>query len=185
MTRLWLVRHGPTHAKRMVGWTDLPADLSDTAALARLSAALPDAPVVSSDLVRAKATADAIQGHRPRLPHDPRLRELHYGDWEDQPFEAIDNPALRQYFDDPGDHRAPNGESWNDAARRVRQAIDELATGPDLIVVAHMGVILTLWAAARRVTPYRALAQRIDNLSLTGIALKGGTLHPGVANRLP
>ena len=28
MTRFWLVRHGPTHAKTMVGWTDLPADLS-------------------------------------------------------------------------------------------------------------------------------------------------------------
>ena len=26
MTRLWLVRHGPTHAKSMIGWTDLPAD---------------------------------------------------------------------------------------------------------------------------------------------------------------
>jgi alpha-ribazole phosphatase len=41
MTRLWLVRHGPTHARTMVGWTDLPADLSDVAALARLSAHLP------------------------------------------------------------------------------------------------------------------------------------------------
>jgi alpha-ribazole phosphatase len=28
----------------MVGWTDLPADLSDTAALARLSAHLPPRP---------------------------------------------------------------------------------------------------------------------------------------------
>ena len=37
MTRLWWVRHGPTHAKAMVGWRDLPADLSDTAALARLA----------------------------------------------------------------------------------------------------------------------------------------------------
>jgi alpha-ribazole phosphatase len=36
MTRFWLVRHGPTHAKAMVGWSDLPADLSDTAALSRV-----------------------------------------------------------------------------------------------------------------------------------------------------
>lgn len=56
MTRLWLIRHGPTHAKGMVGWTDLPADLSDTAQIARLRAALPDAPVVSSDLLRAVQT---------------------------------------------------------------------------------------------------------------------------------
>ncbi|MEY8841169.1 histidine phosphatase family protein, partial [Cribrihabitans sp. XS_ASV171] len=37
MTRLHFVRHGPTHAKGMVGWSDLPADLSDTALLDRLS----------------------------------------------------------------------------------------------------------------------------------------------------
>ncbi len=47
------VRHGPTHAKAMIGWTDLPADLSDTAKLARLEAMLPTGgKVVSSDLSR-------------------------------------------------------------------------------------------------------------------------------------
>ena len=33
--RLWWVRHGPTHEKAMTGWRDVPADLSDTAAIAR------------------------------------------------------------------------------------------------------------------------------------------------------
>jgi len=37
MTTLWLVRHGPTHAKAMIGWTDLPADLSDAGAIAPAS----------------------------------------------------------------------------------------------------------------------------------------------------
>jgi hypothetical protein len=72
MTRFWLVRHGPTHAKTMIGWTDLAADLSDTGALQRLAAHLPPgAPVISSDLSRAIATADALGPDRPRLPHDP------------------------------------------------------------------------------------------------------------------
>ena len=66
MSRFFWVRHGPTHAKTMVGWSDLPADLSDTARLARLSAHLPDgAPVVSSDLVRAVP---------PRMPSRARAR---------------------------------------------------------------------------------------------------------------
>ena len=43
----------------MCGWTDLPADLGDHGALNRLSLALPDAAVVSSDLLRARSTADA------------------------------------------------------------------------------------------------------------------------------
>ncbi|MGB3690564.1 MAG: histidine phosphatase family protein [Jannaschia helgolandensis] len=174
MTRLWLIRHGPTHSRRMVGWTDLPADLSDTAALARLSAALPQAPVVSSDLIRAVDTATAILGERPRLPHDPALREFDYGAWDNQPFDAIDSPELRCFFDTPGTPSAPGGESWNDLSHRVETAINRLVadTNPsDLIVVAHMGVILTLWARAADLRPFDALRQKIDNLSLTRINL--------------
>jgi alpha-ribazole phosphatase len=90
MSRFFWVRHGPTHARAMVGWTDLPADLSDTAQLARLSAHLPqDALVVSSDLIRAHDTATAIQGGRLRLPDDPSLREIHFGDWEMAEFDTV------------------------------------------------------------------------------------------------
>lgn len=185
MTRLWLVRHGPTHLRRMVGHADPPADLSDLAALARLSAALPRAPVVSSDLLRAAATADAIAGDRPRLPHERDLREFDYGDWDGRPFHEIDSPALRAYFDDPGDRRAPNGESWNDVDRRVTAALARLAAGPDLIVVAHMGVILTQWARATGQPPFRALAQKIDNLSLTRIDLGPDGPAAVFANRVP
>ncbi|PWJ16160.1 histidine phosphatase family protein [Jannaschia seohaensis] len=185
MTRLWLIRHGPTHAKRMVGWTDLPADLSDTAALARLEAALPDAPVISSDLIRAVTTADAIQGPRDRLPHMHALREFHYGDWENRAFDEIDEPTLRAYFETPGSLRAPGGESWNDVSERVHAAIASLTGGPDLIVVAHMGVILTLWARARAVAPYEALSQKIDNLSLTRIDWAAHGLVPHFANLRP
>ncbi|MCK0168083.1 histidine phosphatase family protein [Jannaschia sp. S6380] len=185
MTRLWLIRHGPTHVRRMVGHSDPPADLTDIAAIGRLSAALPRAPVVSSDLIRATATADAIAGARPRLPHEVALREFDYGDWDDRPFDAIDGPELRAYFDDPGDRRAPNGESWNDVAERVDTVLARLATGPDLIVVAHMGVILTQWARATGLTPFRALAQKIDNLSLTRIDMWADGPAPVFANRIP
>jgi len=101
MTRLFWVRHGPTHAKSFVGWSDLPADLSDTAQLARLDAHLPKgARLISSDLSRAKATADALATPRPRLPHDPDLREIHFGDWELQVFDQIDDQShLMRFWD--------------------------------------------------------------------------------------
>lgn len=173
MTRLWLVRHGPTHARAMVGWTDLPADLSDTAALARLRAALPDAPAVSSDLSRAIATADALK--RPRLPDDPALREISFGAWEMRSFaevEAEDPDRLRAYWDDPGDTAPPGGESWNALSARVDAAIDRL-TGlglPDLIVVAHFGPILRVLQRAHGQSARTAFAQKIDNLSLTEVS---------------
>jgi broad specificity phosphatase PhoE len=177
MTRLHLVRHGPTHAKTMVGWSDLPADLSDTEAVARLTAHLPgEALVISSDLIRAVETATAIETGRTRLPHDEALREIHFGDWELRAFdeiEAEDPDRIRAYWEQPGDVRPPNGESWNEVCARVDTAIDCLIaayTGRDLIVVAHFGVILTQLQRALRLDADEAFAHRIDNLSVTEIA---------------
>ncbi|HBR39463.1 MAG TPA: histidine phosphatase family protein, partial [Sulfitobacter pontiacus] len=46
----------------------------------------------------------------------------------------------------PGDIAAPEGESWNDAARRINAAVDRITQAhpnTDIIAVAHFGVILT------------------------------------------
>lgn len=191
MTRLHLVRHGPTHARAMVGWSDLPADLSDTAAIARLTAHLPDAGVViSSDLSRAAATADAIQGARRRLPHRRDLREINFGDWELRSFreiEAEDPERARAYWETPGDTRPPGGESWHEVCARVDAAIDALIaehTG-DLIVVAHFGVILTQVQRALALDPDQAFGHRIDNLSVTEIARNPTGWSVGRINHLP
>lgn len=177
MIRLHLVRHGPTHANTMVGWSDLPADLSDTGALARLDAALPlGAVVVSSDLTRAVATADAIGGTRARLDHDPDLREIHFGVWELRAFadiEAEDPERIRAFWERPGEVRAPGGESWDRLRERVDGAVDRLIaeqTDRDLIVVAHFGAILTQVQRAEGLSTEEAFAHRLDPLSLTRIA---------------
>lgn len=193
MSTIWWVRHGPTHRKEMVGWTDVPADLSDEAALRRLAAYLPEAPVVSSDLARARATADAIQHGRPRLPDAPGLREINFGAWEMRTAEALyaDDPAtLTAYWDDPSHIRPPGGESFTDLATRVNATIDGLArhdlgaTG-DLIAVAHFGVILTQIHRARGGPVKAVMAQRIENLSVTALRLDGGAWHERLANHRP
>ena len=171
MSRLWLVRHGPTHAKAMIGWTDLPADLSDQAALDRLSAALPDAPIVSSDLSRARATAEALQQDRPMLAPDPALREIHFGDWEGlthDEAEARDRAALFAFWDAPGTAAAPGGESWDGFAARTDAAIAALLTAhAEIVVVCHFGVILRQLQRARRITAREGFAQTCAPLSLS------------------
>lgn len=172
MSRFFWVRHGPTHAKGMVGWTDLPADLSDTAQIGWLDRELPrEALVVSSDLVRASATADAIQSERQRLEHDAALREIHFGDWEMKHWKEIeDQERLQAYWDHPGEVSPPNGESWNAVSLRVSQAVDGLIAaypGRDIVAVAHFGVILTQVQRALGITGYEAFSHKIDNLSLT------------------
>ncbi len=192
MTRLHLVRHGPTHAKTMVGWSDLPADLTDTAALARLSAHLPEsATVISSDLSRAAATADAIQGARSRLAHNRDLREIHFGAWElrsHSDIEAEDPDLIRAYWEYPGDVRPPGGESWHEVCARVDSAIDALIDahrGGDLVVVAHFGVILTQIQRAMQLDAEATFAHRIDNLSVSElIYLADGSWSAGRINHV-
>ncbi len=174
MTRFWWVRHGPTHINGFVGWSDAPADLSDTAALARLEASLPpEALVISSDLQRAVKTADVICGSRKRLPHDPALREMNFGDWEMKDFRQVsdtDPKRARAFWETPGDHAPPNGESWSQTTARVNGAVTRLiAEHPDqdIIVVAHVGVILTQLQQASTMPPAAAMSFVIDNLSVT------------------
>lgn len=179
VSQFWWVRHGPTHARHFVGWTDLPADLSDTAQIARLNAVLPDeALLISSDLLRAQQTADAIEiGARRRLPDDTALREFNFGDWEGCGFQEVSDrdPLLaRQFWDEPGDVAPPNGESWRQVANRVSGAVAQLdGLAPDIIIVAHFGAILTQVGACIGQTPQKALAQEIANLSITQIELSG------------
>lgn len=192
MTRFWWVRHGPTHAKAFAGWRDIPADLSDVQAIARLHAHLPArALVVSSDLIRAVATADTLSKTRQRLPHNAALREFHFGDWDGLPFAEVSArwPDLsRRYWEEPGHIAPPNGESWLAAEDRIAGAVTALITahpGRDIVVVAHFGTILTQYALAAGLTPYDALAQPIDNLSVTCLAHSSGSWHVESVNHIP
>lgn len=193
MTVWHWVRHGPTHAKTFVGWRDVPADLSDRAQVARLRAHLPDtALLISSDLLRATATADAIarEGYR-RLAPSAGLREFNLGRWDGVHFDEVarrDPDLSRAYWEKPGDVMAPLGESWNMASQRINTVVDHLNTrNPEahIIAVAHIGVILTQLARARGQLPFDALAQKIDNLSVSRIHWENGRAEVAQINHLP
>ena len=182
----WWVRHGPTHAKTFVGWRDIPADLSDTAQLARLSDHLPaDALVIASTLIRASSTADAIQRKRTRLPDTPDLREFSFGDWDGRTFDDVamtDPDPSRAYWEEPGHIRPPNGERWCDAAARIAPVVDQMNrdhVGSHIIAVAHIGVIMTQIERATGMAPDQVIGHRIDNLSVTRITYgAGGSADP-------
>jgi broad specificity phosphatase PhoE len=160
----------------VTGQRDIAADLSDTAALARLAAFLPRAPVTSSDLLRARATADAIAQDRPRLAPDPGFREFDQGEWDGLHWTAIAAgwPDLsRACWETPGDAAPPRGESWNAGAARVSAAADRYLHLPDLIIVAHMGPILTQLARATGEGPAATMARDIPPLSVTRLAHEG------------
>jgi len=170
----WWVRHGPTHSKNLVGHTDIAADLSDVTKIEWLNNNLPEsAELVSSDLLRAVATADLLGEKRKRLAHRKNLREINFGDWEDCSFAAVakSNPDLsKEYWENPGDSAPPNGESWNSFSQRVRSEIDVLTqqtSQENIIVVAHFGVILAAIQQALGLHAKATFSFKINNLSIT------------------
>jgi len=186
------VRHGPTHAKSFAGWRDIPADLSDTDQVTRLDAFLPrQAVLVSSDLTRCVQTADVLAAGRLRITPRPGLREFNFGAWDGVPFDEVAArwPDLsRAYWERPGDLAPPGGESWNTAMARVSAAADDLGRRhPDqhIIVVAHLGAILTQIQRALGCNAADVLAHRIENLSVTEIDLRGQTPEVRRINHIP
>jgi len=192
MTNWWWIRHGPTHSKALVGWTDLPADLSDLDQIARLNRHLPqDAVVVSSDLSRCARTADRVSDGRTRLPDSAEMRELHFGTWENRTFRdvsATDPDLSRAYWTTPGDVAPPKGESWNQTAARVSAFVDQMNrdhAGRNIIAVAHFGVILTQVQRAARISAKSALSFKIDNLSVTRLEFTDPHWRVQGVNHLP
>ncbi|MEE9427433.1 MAG: histidine phosphatase family protein [Paracoccaceae bacterium] len=191
-TNWWWVRHGPTHEKAFLGWRDVPADLSDRSAIARLDGFLPKGAVlVSSDLIRAVATADVVGAGRERLPHANELREFNFGDWDGLSFEEVakrDPEKSREFWEAPGMVAPPNGESWQGVAARIAPFVVDMNTrfrGRDIVAVAHIGVIMTQIGMAAGMDPTQAIGHAIDNLSVTRMQWDGATWDIGKINHNP
>jgi broad specificity phosphatase PhoE len=152
MARLLLIRHGQSawNAEgRWQGWADPP--LSAEGEVQALAAAerLRDeglTAVVSSDLQRARHTAELIAGRLdlPLLDPVPDLRERHIGDWSGLTTVEIEQgwPGWLALWRAGELERPPNGESRQELTARVIGALERLAEDDGcILVVTHGGVI--------------------------------------------
>ncbi len=192
MTTWWWIRHGPTHEKGIVGWRDVPADLSDTAQIERLNRFLPrDALVIASDLIRASATADKVSEGRTRLANFAEIKELNFGQWDGELWSDVadkDPDLSRAYWETPGPHRAPNGESWHDLQNRIipfKTKMSKSHQNQNIIAVAHFGVILCALQHALGIATPEVFAHKIDNFSVTKLTYRNDTWSVDLINYLP
>lgn len=161
--RLWLVRHAqPLVAPGICyGALDVPADAAATRAAAeRLAAALPDqAHVVHSTLQRCEQLAHSLQALRPDLTPKPdaRLREMDFGSWEGQAWDAIARSDIDAWTAAFASYRPGNGENLSAVLARVAVALQDSATkhrAPDetlrdVVWITHAGVIRSVaWLQA-------------------------------------
>lgn len=101
--------------------------------------------LVSSDLARAADTADALAGRTGlRVEHDPRLREIHVGQWQGLRHADVAErfPEVLAALDRGEDAaRGVTGERVSDLQVRVRAAFDELVhrldAGGTAVVTTH------------------------------------------------
>jgi alpha-ribazole phosphatase len=140
--RLHLLRHGaPETPGLLMGWADGKPTPAGIAACLEQTSGEDIAAVVSSNLLRALAPAEAIS-ERLALPPvvDPRWRELNFGDWDGLAASQIDPPALARFWNDPDADPPPRGEKWSALVARVAAAIAALEPRSTL-VVTHAGAM--------------------------------------------
>ena len=175
MTRLWLVRHGQTDwnvAGRWQGQASSAPGLNETGRAQARAARdqlldVPFSAIYSSDLLRARQTADLIAEARGlAVTLEPCLRELHLGEWEGLLSTEIAERYPRELAErarDPLHARAPGGETPLEMAARVLQAVAEIvARQPDeqIVLVAH-GVSLAVILCQAGGLPMAELYQHI------------------------
>lgn len=135
---LHLLRHGaPALPGRLLGRTDCAATSEGIAACREQVEGLPFDRLVSSDLVRCRDTAMAID--RGAIV-DPRWRELDFGDWDGLTTVEIDPAAMAAFWADPDRDPPPGGENWSALVARVAAAIGALDP-VDTLVVTHGGAM--------------------------------------------
>jgi alpha-ribazole phosphatase/probable phosphoglycerate mutase len=152
MTGLLLVRHGETDmAARFCGHSDPELNQRGRQQLAGLLNRLSEHSirrVYSSDLRRARQTAEAIAKHfRAELHVRPGLREIHFGLWEGLSWNDIEvrDPVLaKNWTSNHPNSTAPGGESSQQFAWRVRREmaflLEEAMKSP-IVAVTHAGFI--------------------------------------------
>lgn len=150
MTHLYLVRHGQTDwnvVGRWQGQADVPLNERGRQQAAQIARSLSEVGLVaiySSDLVRARETADALAeltGLKVRL--DSRLREIHQGQWQGLLVADIQERYGQEFQrrrDDPLNVSPPGGETVLQVRERVVDAIEDIVQQhPDerVAVVSH------------------------------------------------
>ncbi|MCR4995012.1 MAG: alpha-ribazole phosphatase family protein [Bacteroidales bacterium] len=171
---LYLIRHTSVDVPpgTCYGWSDVPVSPhfeEEAAACKQRLMGLSFDVVYTSPLTRAKQLAnycgfsDAID--------EPRMMEMYMGDWEMKRFDEIQDPQLREYYENYLDSPTRNGESFRDLYKRVTDFISELRRNVSaeacVAVFCHGGPIICAMAYAGIFPVEEGYANLPDYASIT------------------
>ena len=181
MTRLILVRHAESHLNlqnRIQGQFDSKLTRKGLGQARRLAKRVKNFKVdkiYSSDLGRAYATTVEITRHwKTKIIRDPKLREIHLGDWEGMTPTEVDelyDKGYQKWLKNPSRCFIPKSENLSDFRRRIGGRVRQIALASDgktVLLMSHGGAITALladWLKADFDT--LLLNLHIENTSLT------------------
>ncbi|WP_127044558.1 alpha-ribazole phosphatase [Chitinophaga solisilvae] len=158
---IYLIRHTAPAIESGICYGNSDIDVADTfeEEVAAIRTKLPQGnfDVYSSPLQRCSKLATALFGEA--VTTDARLKEMDFGNWEMQPWEAIDRKELDDWANDFVLAKVPGGESYEQLYTRSMELITELMEkDKDAVLVTHGGVIRSILAHATNT----ALADSFD-----------------------
>lgn len=150
-TSIDLLRHGVTeNSQRYCGSTNYPLTALGWTQMwhAVNSQSTQWQHIVTSPLARCADFAHAMeQQYSIPVTQDDRIREIHFGDWEDRSSAELmqtDAGALSRFWQNPFDYPPPNGEHLLDFQARVLSAWEDIQQqfcGKKVLLITHGGVI--------------------------------------------
>ncbi|MEO6702976.1 MAG: histidine phosphatase family protein, partial [Jatrophihabitantaceae bacterium] len=156
LRRIIILRHGRTEwnaARRYQGQEDPPLDdvgLAQAAEVAPLVASMRPDLLISSDLSRARQTAEPL-GALAGLPptEDARLRERNLGHWQGLTRDEVAERYPQEFADwlAGRDVTRRGGESRKEVAERALELVDELPQVQVTVLVSHGATAMCLSAA--------------------------------------
>ncbi|MCR5300104.1 MAG: histidine phosphatase family protein [Erysipelotrichaceae bacterium] len=188
MTDIYLLRHAETDAGKGLCIGRRETRLSEkgkkrTAALAGwLKENLPDVTAVyTSPLQRAETTAGIIaQAYGLTPAYDEDLPEIDTGVWDGLSFAEIKEQYPEEYEKrgaDPWHYRIENGETFEEVARRVNDAVLRIAAGEKTaLIVTHKGAINALRIHLHQAEENEILNLACANLSILSLRIRDGIL---------
>ena len=182
MLQVYLVRHGETEwnaARRIQGQSDSPLTEKGIFQAQQVAERVRNegiTHVIASDLGRTKWTAEIIaDACGCEVITDSRLRELHMGVLETRNLDGLtpdEETWRKQMVDGTPEGRIPEGETMNELAARMRQALDSclnLPEGSKPLLVSHGIALGCLISTILGLPPYAERRLRLRNCSISRV----------------
>ncbi len=167
--RIAILRHGPTlwnQEKRYQGHTDIPLSPEGEMIVKKwkLPQELTSYRIISSPLMRAKATARILTGKEPET--EKRIIEMFLGNWEGLKSGEIKARYGKDIFaeDYAGlDFKPHGGENLRETQERLKLWLEEVFKKKEpVLAVSHKGTMTALYALATGWDVTKAPPDKID-----------------------